>query len=488
MATLRNGTTILTSNDLNLNFEATFTDDVTPFSVAVRQDFLDLTKLKLSLTRYTDDQQDQDRFADGPPRKSAKSVADFWTTNYDWRAVEAGINSSFLHFTTIIQTPVTAIHRYQDRVPLHFIHHRSSRADAIPLLFVHGWPGSFLEVEELLSPLTDPPNPANPAFHVVAPSIPGYGFSPPPRKKDFGYRQAGATFRALMLKLGYDRYVFQCGDAGDLINRYAAVDFPENVISGVSNFWITPPRPDDLLRYAQGQVSDDERYLINLYQCFTKEHWAYGQLQQTRPLRLAVGLTDSPVGLAMWIYDGVRTGVTDTKIWTPERIITWTMMHWINGPYGAFSLYKNGAKVSDSPGVLPSSSTCTGRLMLCLAPYHRMAPSLLAGSTSCHMSISLLRSLSSRTTSGTEPRLTGQDDKETLCIGLCTTEAGISLAWMLLICSLMTFGSFLVIENFRIRRSSSTLSNDQELLLVVNTSTIETSWLGADIRDVLSRP
>ena len=337
---------VRTDDEFKLNFIATFSDEVVPFTVAVKQDFLDLTKLKVSLTRYADDQQDQEEFVDGPPRRSAEAVATFWETDYDWRAVEACMNVDFFHFTTSVQTPVTTKHTYPDPVPLHFVHHRSSRSDAIPLLFVHGWPGSFLEVKSLLSPLTNPSSPTIPAFHVVAPSIPGYGFSPPPRKPGFGYRQAGATFRALMLKLGYDKYVFQGGDAGDLINRYAAVDFPENVVSGVSNFWVTPPRQDDLLRHAQHQTSSDERYLIDLYQGFTTHFWGYAQLQQTRPLRLAVGLTDSPVGLAMWIYDGIRLGVTDSKFWTPERIITWTMMHWINGPYGAFSLYKNGAEVS----------------------------------------------------------------------------------------------------------------------------------------------
>ena len=342
----------LTDKDLTLNFDAAFRDEIVPFSIAVKQEFLDLTKLKVSLTRFTEGQEDQEEHVDGPPEHYAREVATFWTDDYDWRTIEAQLNEDFDHFTTTIQTPLTTHHRFPDPVPLHFVHHKSSRSDAIPLLFVHGWPGSFLEVQSLIAPLTNPPTSTLPAFHVVAPSIPGYGFSPSPRKMRFGYRQAGATFRALMLKLGYDKYVFQGGDAGDLINRYAAVDFPENVVSGLSNFWITPPRESDLVRYAQGQTSEDESYLIKLYQEFTAQSWGYAQLQQTRPLRLAIGLTDSPIGLAMWIYDSVRLGVTDEEVWTPKRIITWTMMHWINGPYGAFSLYKNGAKVSHSQHTL----------------------------------------------------------------------------------------------------------------------------------------
>ncbi len=335
-----------TDEDLKLNFNATFCDQVVPFNISVKQEFIDFTKLKVSLTRFTDDQKDLEEYADGPPEHFVRKITAFWENVYDWRAVETGLNDGSNHFTTVVQTPQTSHHAYPDPIPLHFIHQKSSRPDAIPLLFVHGWPGSFLEVKSLIAPLTEPPDPALPAFHIVAPSIPGYGFSPSPRRPGFGYRQAGATFRALMLKLGYDKYVSQGGDAGDLINRYAAVDFPDNIVSGLSNFWVCPPRQSDLDLHAQGRASEDENYLVNLYQKFVGTRWGYAQLQQTRPLRLAIGLTDSPIGLAMWIYDSVRPGVDDPSLWTEERIITWTMMHWINGPYGAFSLYKNGAHVS----------------------------------------------------------------------------------------------------------------------------------------------
>ncbi|KAH8898286.1 alpha/beta-hydrolase [Thozetella sp. PMI_491] len=147
-----------------------------------------------------------------------------------------------------------------------------------------------------------------------------------------------------MAKLGYDKYVFQAGDAGDFIMRFASADFPNGVVAGLSNFWVVPPNEADLERYARKETSDDENYTIEAYRRFIDSSWAYGQIHQTRPQRLAIALTDSPVGLAMWIYDGLRSSVADASIWTPELIITWTMMHWINGPYGTFGLYKNGAK------------------------------------------------------------------------------------------------------------------------------------------------
>jgi hypothetical protein len=113
-----------------------------------------------------------------------------------------------------------------------------------------------------------------------------------------------------------------------------------------------PPDEQDRERYSKKQTSDDENFTIQNYDWFGQNAWSYGQIQQQRPLKLAHGLTDSPVGLAAWIYDAVVGVVVDPRIWTPERIITWTMMHWIPGPYAAFSLYRNGAKVSTFPGLL----------------------------------------------------------------------------------------------------------------------------------------
>ncbi|KAH6658563.1 Alpha/Beta hydrolase protein [Truncatella angustata] len=328
----------LTDTDLKLNFEASFSEDVKEFHVNVHEEFLAASKLKASLTRFVDD-IDQPDFADGPPRRVVEEVAKYWSNEYDWRKVEAQINETFEQYTTIVQTLTPD---FPHPLPLHFVHHRSPRADAIPLLFIHGWPGSFLEVENLLGPLTNPTNNNLPAFHLVAPSIPGYGFSPSPRHPGMGYRAAAHAFHALMQKLGYSRYVYQGGDAGDFIGHFAALDFPDAVVSGHSNFWISPPSPSDLARYDAGEATEDEKYIIEKLGKFSNEFWSYGIIHQTRPLKLSIGLTDSPVGLAMWIYD--VSSFEDPEIFTTERLITWTMMHWINGPYAALSIYKHGQK------------------------------------------------------------------------------------------------------------------------------------------------
>jgi len=247
----------------------------------------------------------------------------------------------FEQYTTTVD--IAKVSQYKEPVPLHFVHHVSPRQDAIPLLFIHGWPGSFLEVGPLINYLTHPPRDDLPAFHVVAPSIPGFAFSPAPTQSGFGYIEAAHAFDQLMRQLGYRRYVMQGGDAGGIIMRYQANLYPESVVSGLNSFWTVSPSEEDRQRHELGETSEDEASFIGLHDWFIGEHWGYGQIQQTRPLRLGFAITDSPIGLAMWLYDAMWPGVENVEVWTPQEIITWTMMHWIQGPYGALRIYKEGA-------------------------------------------------------------------------------------------------------------------------------------------------
>lgn len=246
----------------------------------------------------------------------------------------------FEQYTTILD--ISSRSAYNADVPLHFVHHKSPRSGAIPLLFIHGWPGSFIEVGPVIDHLTSPQNASLPAFHVVAPSIPGFAFSPPPTKSGYGYIEAAHTFDALMQQLGYARYAIQGGDAGGIIMRYQAHLYPDAVVSGLNNFWVVSPNEQDRATYLAGQASDDESAIIERMDYFMTHLWGYGQIHQTRPLRLAHAMTDSPIGLAMWIYDGLWPAAWDPSLWTPKEIITWTMMHCIPGPYAGFSIYKQG--------------------------------------------------------------------------------------------------------------------------------------------------
>ncbi|KAF9773102.1 hypothetical protein IL306_009145 [Fusarium sp. DS 682] len=317
------------------NVNATFTKTPKPFQIHVDRDFIEETRQRVARTRAP---VFINETSDGPSAENFTNVVDFWANEYDWNKTEASINKRLKQFTTIVE-PV--INNISHSVPLHFVHHRSSRSDAIPLLFIHGWPGSFLEVENIIGPLTNPPNASVPAFHVVAPSIPGFGFSPAPQQPGFGPMEASYVFNELMLQLGYSKYVIQGGDFGGVILRYQAHNFPKHVISMLSNFWIVQPGNNDLRRLVQGEATPDEVAYINIIEKYENQASGYRLISSTQPLTLAYGLTDSPVGNAMWMY-ALMKGIIDPAItaWTPEEIITWSMMYWIQGPYGGVRFYK----------------------------------------------------------------------------------------------------------------------------------------------------
>lgn len=239
----------------------------------VNPEFIETTRLKASLTRTPID-LDAPAFVEGVPASNVTAVSEYWAHEYDWYAVQDGINSRFRHFTTTI--PSLRRSNFTDAIPLHFVHHLSNRSDAIPLLFVHGWPGSFLEVEPLLAGLLDPPSQQDPAFHVVAPSIPGFGFSPAPKKPGFGLIEAGAAFNQLMHQLGYEHYVIQGGDFGSHTARYMGAAYPESVKSILCNLYGVTTNDTDLVRYASGQTTVEESSYIEFLQHnepFTKTFW-----------------------------------------------------------------------------------------------------------------------------------------------------------------------------------------------------------------------
>ena len=347
------------------NFGATFGSSPAPFKIDVDPNFINETVQKVSHTRYAVDIDESD-LTDGPPRHNVTTVRDFWVNNYDWFDVQDQLNnrcvsaypssslgtaeimpvhanqsSRYNHFTTSVQTGPRS--NFTDPVPLHFVHHRSNRTDAIPLLFIHGWPGSFMEVDHILDGLLAPPNSSLPAFHVVAPSIPGFAFSPAPQKPGWGTRESGYAFHALMQQLNYTQYVVQGGDFGGYILRFMAADNPTAVLSVLDNFWVIPPNATDMARYSQGLTSADENTTIESLQVFDTTLSGYRLIQETKPLQVAIGMTDSPVGFAMWIYN-LMINAVDHYEWTPEEIITWSMMYYIQGPYGGQRFYKEALR------------------------------------------------------------------------------------------------------------------------------------------------
>jgi pimeloyl-ACP methyl ester carboxylesterase len=218
----------------------------------------------------------------GADIKKVRELADYWQNGYDWRAQEAKINR-FDQFTTEI-----------DGQQIYFIHQRSSRSDAIPLLLIHGWPGSIVEFLALIEPLTDPKDKNSPAFDVVVPSLPGFGFSGPTTTRGWGPQRMAKALVVLMDRLGYSKYGIQGGDWGSLIARDMAYQAPTRVIGLHLNLLTAdPPNPG-----AVAQMSDAER---KRFSYFDREESSFFFLQAAEPQTLAYALNDSPVGWLAWM-------------------------------------------------------------------------------------------------------------------------------------------------------------------------------------------
>ncbi|KAJ1302727.1 hypothetical protein OPQ81_003041 [Rhizoctonia solani] len=324
-------------------------DDIKPFNLAVPDDQINQLRAKLDLTRLPDELNlpDGHEWDWGIPLAVLKPVIDYWRTKYDWRAVEERINRTLPQFTTCVES---AKHGQQE---VHFVHKRSNDPNAVPLIFVHGWPGNFLEVSKMIDELTNPKDPKHPSFHVVAPSLPGFVFSQ--RAETPGMDAVGSSylFDRLMQKLGYKYYMAQGGDWGAAVCRSFALNHQETCLATHLNMSLVPPptlfkNPIVTLKIALGFAGlpggypADDVAGIKRAQDFQKNETGYSKIQATRPQTLAVALNDSPVGLLAWIGEKLHIW-TDNYPWTPEEWITWTMLYWINGPAGGLRYYKEHA-------------------------------------------------------------------------------------------------------------------------------------------------
>ncbi|PNP44451.1 hypothetical protein TGAMA5MH_03797 [Trichoderma gamsii] len=317
------------------NVNATFEKTPKPFKINVDRAFIEDTRQRVLHARAPDF---IGATTDGPAANNFTTIRDFWVNKYNWDEAEASINDKLEQFTILVE-PVIDNATYP--VPLHFVHHRSPRDDAIPLLFCHGWPGSFLEVSDIINDLTQPPNETLPAFHVVAPSIPGIAFSPAPRHPGFGPVETAHAYNELMRQLGYDKYVMQGGDIGAFILRHTAALFPKNVVSVHSNFWIQKPETNDIRRLAEGLATPDEAAFIQSIVSYMNIGSGYRLMHQTEPLTLAYSVVDSPMGNLMWVYALMQKIIDHTITrWRIDEIITWSMMYYIQGIYSSMRFYK----------------------------------------------------------------------------------------------------------------------------------------------------
>ena len=318
---------------------------VRPFTVAVPDAVLEDLRLRLARTRLPDE-LDGAEWDYGMPLGYLRELITYWRDEYDWRAQEARLNA-FDQFMTRI-----------DGIDVHFIHQRSPEPDALPLIVTHGWPGSVVEFLEIIGPLSDPAahgGRAEDAFHVVAPSIPGYGFSGHPRQRGFGPEQAADVNAALMARLGYERYGLQGGDWGAIISRWHAFKHPEQVAGLHLNMLIAGPPPG--VEDPEAGVPEAELQRMRERAAFFQgPETGYSHIQGTKPQTLGYGLNDSPAGQAAWIVEKFRTwcdceGHPET-VFSRDALLTNVMVYWLteSATSSARMYYESGLARAAGPG------------------------------------------------------------------------------------------------------------------------------------------
>ncbi|KAM0259647.1 hypothetical protein ACHAQJ_003226 [Trichoderma viride] len=311
--------------------------DIVPFSISVPDSVLELLKNKLSLATFPSESDFSDDWNYGTSLSDVKRLAKYWKDGFDWRAQEAKLNQ-IPQFTTRI-----SVDGFEE-LNIHFIHQRSSRPGSIPLLFVHGWPGSFIEVIKIVTLLTEPKDENSPSFHVVAPSLPNFGFSDKITKKGFGLLQYAETLHKLMLKIGYNEYVTQGGDWGTTITRAISRYYPAHCLAcHISSVNVKPTLLRSIwlaARYYLGWLSEDEKHCISHLSWFVRDGSGYMIVQSTKPNSLGFAMADSPIALLAWLYEKLHDWA-DEYPWTDDEILTWVSIYQFSkaGPASSLTIY-----------------------------------------------------------------------------------------------------------------------------------------------------
>lgn len=338
-----------------------------PFKIQISDNDIDYLKQRLAHTRWTAPNT-QSGWEKGVPVDYLKDIADYWLNQFDWKKQEAGLNQC-PHFITKIEGQ-----------NIHYLHIKSPRANAVPLMLIHGWPGSFADFTRVIEPLTNPEEPGQIAFDLVIPSIPGFGFSVPVKEKGYNMFKIAGTFATLMDQLGYEKFAVHGGDMGAgvagimsgvaahrLIGTHINSDF--FAVAGLGMF------PADHSSFTEAEKAGLERM-----KQYKKDGTAYLDIQATRPATIGIALSDSPVGQLAWMAEKYKEW-TDADKTLPEdaigidQMLTNVSLYWFNqlGASSAAILSENMSMAFDwggdhsqeasqwSPPKVPSAIACFGK-------------------------------------------------------------------------------------------------------------------------------
>ena len=291
--------------------------DIQPYKIHVSDEILSDLHERLKRTRWPEKELVED-WSQGIPLGYVQEMCDYWLHTYNWRQRETELNR-FDQFVTTI-----------DECDIHFIHQRSPHEQATPLILSHGWPGSIVEFQKVIAPLSDPTNyggSAEDAFHVVCPSLPGYGLSGKPPAAGWGVEKMADVFAELMIGLGYEHFGAQGGDWGSAITTALGGRHPENCIGIHLNMVSSRPQ-------IEGEPTDEEKAALDSADYYRKWDSGYSTQQRTRPQTLGYGLSDSPAGQLAWIVEKFwswtdNQGVPDDAL-NRDEMLDNVMLYWVS--------------------------------------------------------------------------------------------------------------------------------------------------------------
>ena len=329
----------------------TTTPEITPFRIEIPQRDLDDLAARLAGTRWPEELAGAGTDY-GMPLGVVQRLTERWRNGYDWRAHEARLNEVPQYTTTI------------DGQQIHFLHVRSAEPGALPLLLLHGWPGSVVEFLGMIGPLTDPGayggDPSR-AFDVVIPSLPGYGFSSPTKERGWDSARIAKAFAALMARLGYDRWGAAGGDAGALVGRELGILAPAGLVGvHLLQIFAFPSDDPDEAAAEMARLSDADRESLSGTTAEFQSKAGYQKIHQTRPQTLGYGLTDSPAGQLAWNAElwtgwGDYADYLDVDTYLTHVSIYWFTRTGVSSARHYYEDAQSGAGYRDAPNKVPTA-------------------------------------------------------------------------------------------------------------------------------------